>query len=121
MSIRKGQLLKRRSRAQRIRARLRGTAAKPRLTVFRSLRHLSVQLVDDVDGVTIASASDRELAAKKGALVKRLERAHMVGQALAKKALAKGVRAARFDRGPYRYHGLVRAVAEGAREGGLAV
>lgn len=102
-------------RAARVRATVRGTAERPRLSVFRSLRHISVQLIDDVAGKTLASASDTDVTAKG----KPVEMAREVGKAVAAKAKAAGVTMAVFDRGSYRYHGRVAAVAEGAREGGL--
>ena len=85
-----------------------------------------VQLIDDTLGRTIASASDREVAgkragAKRKAPAGRIERARFVGERIAERAIAKGVSTARFDRGSYRYHGIVAAVAEGARKGGLKV
>src|SRR3989344_3999402 len=102
---------KRIARHRRVRSTLVGTAEAPRLSVFRSNKHISVQVIDDVAGKTIAAASDRELTGVAG--VKK-ERAAAVGALLAKRAEEKGVTRARFDRGGYAYHGTVRAVAEGA-------
>jgi large subunit ribosomal protein L18 len=102
----------------RARRRIGGTARRPRLVVFRSLKHVYAQLVDDDGGRTLASASDlvkdlaREKAGKVGA-------AHAVGKRLAAVARERGITSVVFDRAGYRYHGRVRAVAEGAREGGL--
>ncbi|MBI3983039.1 MAG: 50S ribosomal protein L18 [Gemmatimonadetes bacterium] len=102
----------------RVRRRIGGTAGRPRLVVFRSLKHVYAQLVDDDGGRTLASASDlvkdlaREKAGKVGA-------AHAVGKRLAAVARERGITSVVFDRAGYRYHGRVRAVAEGAREGGL--
>lgn len=107
-------------RQKRVRARVRGIDERSRLSVFRSSRHISAQLIDDVRGVTLAAASDRGLKAPKGkpALDGRA-RAALVGAELARQATAKGITAVRFDRGRYRYHGLVAALADGARKGGL--
>ena len=100
--------------------RVRGTAQVPRLSVFRSLRHCSAQLIDDEQGVTIASATDAEMKPeKKGSAMSPRERAAWVGREVAKRAKTKGITAARFDRGHYRYHGLIAAIAESARAGGL--
>ncbi|NIM52020.1 MAG: 50S ribosomal protein L18 [Gemmatimonadales bacterium] len=102
----------------RVRRSVTGTAARPRLVVYRSLKHTYAQLVDDERGVTLAAASDRakgfapERAGKVGA-------AFGVGQLLAAGAKEKGITRVVFDRGGYPYHGRVRAVAEGARDGGL--
>lgn len=109
-----------RARQRRVRAKILGTADRPRFSVFRSNRYLVAQLIDDVSGRTLAYASDREMkSAAKKALPKRNERATRVGEAIAKKAETKGIRHVTFDRGSYRYHGLVRSLAEGARRGGL--
>ena len=107
-------LSNRTKRHSRIRAKVTGTTARPRLVVFRSLNFHHAQLIDDVKGVTVASASD--LKAKKGT---KLERAKAVGAELAKAAKAKGVEACVFDRNGYKFHGRVKALADGAREGGL--
>ena len=102
----------------RIRARVSGTAAKPRLSVFRSNKDIYVQLIDDKTGFTLASASSRQadIAAVPGT---KIEKSIMVGKALAQKALAVGLEHCVFDRGGYLYHGRVKAIADGAREGGL--
>jgi large subunit ribosomal protein L18 len=102
----------------RIRARVHGTAQKPRLSVFRSNKDIYVQLVDDNSGVTLASASSREkdIAAIAG---NKVEKSMNVGKAIAQKAKALGIEGCVFDRGGYLYHGRVKAVADGAREGGL--
>jgi large subunit ribosomal protein L18 len=101
-----------------IRQKVSGTAQKPRLSVFRSNTDIYAQLIDDANGVTLASASskDKEVAAQKGT---KTETSKLVGAALAKKATALGLETCVFDRGGYLYHGRVKAVAEGAREGGL--
>ncbi len=102
----------------RIRARVSGTAQKPRLSVYRSNSDIYAQLIDDATGTTIAAASSREkeIAAIAG---NKVEKSVVVGKSIAQKALALGVSACVFDRGGYLYHGRVKAVADGAREGGL--
>lgn len=107
-------------RHKRVRATMAGTAARPRLNVFRSLVHIYAQLIDDATGTTLASAStvDVDLRAQMAGK-KKAEQAKLVGQAMAARAQAQGVKKIVFDRGGYRYHGRVKAVAEGAREGGL--
>jgi large subunit ribosomal protein L18 len=102
----------------RIRRKISGTAEKPRLSVFRSNTDTYVQLIDDDNGVTLAAASTKEkdIVAQK---VPKLEKAKLVGEVLARKALALGLTKAVFDRSGYLYHGRIKAVADGAREGGL--
>ena len=102
----------------RIRRKISGTAEKPRLSVFRSNTDTYVQLIDDDNAVTLASASTKEkdIVAQK---VPKLEKAKLVGEALARKAVALGLTKAVFDRSGYLYHGRIKAVADGAREGGL--
>ena len=101
-----------------IRKKVAGSEQKPRLSVFRSNTGIYAQLIDDVKGVTLASAStkDKGVAAEKG---KKIDQSKTVGQEIAKKAVALGVKEIIFDRGGYLYHGRVKALAEGAREGGL--
>ena len=103
-------------RRRRVRAKIRGTAERPRLSVFRSNRGVRAQLVDDDRGHTVAAVSWTEPDLKK---LKREEQAKKAGQVLAERAKKAGVETCLFDRGGYRYHGHVRALAEGAREGGL--
>jgi large subunit ribosomal protein L18 len=102
----------------RIRKKISGSAVKPRLSVFRSNRDIYVQLIDDENGITLASASSRQadIAAQK---VAKVEVSKMVGAAIAKKSEELGIKDVVFDRSGYIYHGRVKAVAEGAREGGL--
>lgn len=102
----------------RIRAKIRGTAQKPRLSVFRSNTEIYVQLIDDDNGQTLAAASsrDKDIAAQAG---NKTEKSKLVGQAVARKAKELGLENVVFDRGGNLYHGRVKAVAEGAREGGL--
>ncbi len=104
----------RQNRKKRIRARVQGTAARPRLTVFRSLTRLTAQLIDDVAGMTIVSASTSEAKSKLSK-----EGATKTGTLLAKKAKDAGITAVVFDRNGYKYHGRVQALADAAREGGL--
>jgi len=101
-----------------IRKKVAGSGQKPRLAVFRSNTGIYAQLIDDVKGVTLASAStkDKGVAAQKG---KKVDQSKVVGQEIAKKAVALGVTEIIFDRGGYLYHGRVKALADGAREGGL--
>jgi large subunit ribosomal protein L18 len=106
------------ARHRRVRERVFGTAEKPRLAVFRSLTHIYAQLIDDSAGRTLASASSLEQREVKG---RKSELAGAVGQRLAERALAAGIRQAVFDRGGFQYHGRVRALAEGARKAGLAL
>ena len=114
--------LSKQERRQRIRYRIRrtvvGTAVRPRLSVFRSNKEIYAQLIDDVAGVTLASAStmSKDFAGKSGG---NIEAAKEVGLMLAKNATAKGIETVVFDRSGYIYHGRVAALAEGAREGGL--
>ena len=103
-------------RRRRVRAKVRGTAERPRLSVFRSNRGVSAQLIDDVAGVTIAAVNWTENDLKS---LDRMEQAKRAGELLAERAKAAGVEQCVFDRGGYRYHGRVQALAEGAREGGL--
>jgi large subunit ribosomal protein L18 len=97
----------------RVRAKVAGTAERPRLVVFRSLKHVSVQLVDDVKHETLMTVTDSGLTGKKA------EKSVEVGKRVAEKAKAAGITKVVFDRGGYQYHGRVKAVADGAREGGL--
>ncbi len=107
-------------RHSRIRATLVGSAQAPRLSVFRSLRTVTAQLIDDASGKTLAAVSSADMKeVKVEGKTGKVAQAYAVGKALAEKAKAKGITAAVFDRGGYRYHGRVQAVAEGAREGGL--
>ena len=99
-----------------MRKHLTGSAERPRLSVFRSLKHLSAQIIDDSTGTTLASASTVEKDLKAGA---NREGAKTIGAKLAERAKAKGVTKVVFDRGGYKYHGCVASLADGAREGGL--
>jgi large subunit ribosomal protein L18 len=109
-------------RHNRVRTRVSGTSQKPRLCVYRSLSHIYAQLVDDSQGRTLLTVSSltpevrEQLAAGK---VKKTAASTLVGQVIARKALDMGIQVVAFDRGGYLYHGRVRALADGAREGGL--
>jgi large subunit ribosomal protein L18 len=106
-----------RARARRrIRGKVHGTTERPRLSVFRSSKYIYAQVVDDARGHTLAQANSREDGLDGAS---RIERSKAVGKRLAERAQGAGVNAVVFDRGGYRYHGNVRALAEGAREGGL--
>ena len=105
-------------RRRRVRAKVRGSAARPRISVFRSNRGISAQLIDDDAGRTLAAVNWTEAELRS---LKPLEQAHKVGELLAQRAKAAGVDTVVFDRGGYQYHGRVKALAEGAREGGLTV
>ncbi|MDQ6637480.1 MAG: 50S ribosomal protein L18 [Candidatus Dormibacteraeota bacterium] len=105
----------RQKRHRRVRVRVRGTSERPRLTVFRSLNHVYVQLIDDVQGRTVAAASTLQLKMGKS----DLGAAQAVGRAIAERAKDAGVAAAVFDRSGFLYHGRVKALADAAREAGL--
>ncbi len=110
----------RKRRQRRIRARIQGSGARPRLNVFRSANHIYAQLIDDGAGATLAAASTLDKALREEtAALNKAEAARLVGQALGERALAAGLEEAVFDRGGYRYHGRVAALADGARAAGL--
>ncbi len=106
------------NRHRRIRARLSGTTERPRLCVYRSNKHIYAQIIDDVNATTIVQAStlDHDFAEAKPW---GLDSAYLIGQAVAKRAVAKGIKAVVFDRGGYLYHGRIAKLATGAREAGL--
>jgi large subunit ribosomal protein L18 len=108
---------KRLRRRRRVRAKVRGTAERPRLSVFRSNRGVFAQLIDDVRGHTLAAVAWTEDELRG---LGRMDQARRAGELLAKRAGEKGIETVVFDRGGYRYHGRVKALAEGAREGGLS-
>lgn len=103
-------------RRRRVRAKVQGTAERPRISVFRSNRGIAAQLIDDRSGRTLAAASWTE---KEARTLKPLEQATKLGELLAQRAKAAGIEQAVFDRGGYQYHGRVKALAEGTRAGGL--
>jgi len=110
--------LRRNSIRERIRKAIKGTSERPRLSVYRSNKQIYAQLIDDISGVTLAAASSasKDMEAVKG---NKVEIAKAVGKAIAEKATQSGIKSVIFDRGGYLYHGRVKSLAEGAREGGL--
>lgn len=105
------------NRQKRVRAKIIGNSQKPRLSVFRSNKFIYVQAIDDENQKTIVGVSEKEL--KERNKVKKTDRAFELGKLLAKKVLSKKITEAVFDRGSYKYHGRVKNIAQGAREGGL--
>ena len=116
MSVRSKQAI-RLKRRRRVRAKVVGSAERPRIAVFRSNRGMAAQLIDDAAGRTLAAVSWTEADLKS---LGKMEQAKKAGEVLAERAKAAGVEAVIFDRGGYQYHGRVKALADGAREGGLA-
>lgn len=112
-------ILKRLKRRRRIRAKVKGDHKTPRLSVFRSNKHIYAQIIDDVKANTLVQASDSELKKVIKDKVTKKELAQRVGELIASKALKIGIKKVVFDRGGYKYHGRVRNLAEGARKGGL--
>jgi len=107
-------------RQRRIRKKIRGTADRPRLSVFRSARHIYTQLVDDDSGRTLASASSLEKSFREAPVEEnKASAARRIGQLAARRAIEKGITTVVFDRNGFLYHGRVKAVSDGAREGGL--
>jgi len=120
MGTSQGKNIARKQRHLRIRQKVVGTPERPRLCVYRSLRHIYAQIVDDTNGQVLVSDSSLSAETRKsGASGKNVASARIVGQILAEKAKAAGIVAVIFDRGGYLYHGAVKALAEGAREKGL--
>lgn len=115
MVIKKNKAQLRQRRRGRVRAKIFGTKNRPRLNVFRSLKNIYVQLIDDQAGKTVVSANSKEIKEKS----KKQEIAFKVGELLAAKAIKVGVKKIIFDRAGYKYHGRVKAIAEGARKGGI--
>ena len=106
----------RQKRAKRTRAKIFGSAKRPRLTIFRSNKHVYAQLIDDEKGKTLVSASDLKI---KKSTKGKIATAKSVGQVIAKKAAELKIKEVVFDKGSYQYHGIIKAVADGARQGGL--
>jgi large subunit ribosomal protein L18 len=121
MNPQKTKAVRRLRRRNRVRRRVVGTAERPRLTVFRSSKHIYAQLIDDLNGRTLASASSLPKKNQRADLAYggNIKAATVVGKKLAEAAKAAGIQKVAFDRGHYRYHGRVKALADGAREGGL--
>ncbi len=116
----KSQLSPRKRRHLRVRAKLSGTAERPRLNVFRSSKHIYAQIIDDSIGHTLVASSSLEAEVRDSAEgTQKSELAHQVGLAIGERAKSAGIEAVIFDRGGYQYHGRVQAVADGAREAGL--
>ncbi len=103
-------------RKNKVRAKISGTSQRPRLSVFRSNKYIYAQVIDDLKGITIASASN---LSKEGQKAGKTEQAKKVGEEVAKRALAKKVKKVVFDKSGYKYHGRIKALADAAREGGL--
>ncbi|MCC6783165.1 MAG: 50S ribosomal protein L18 [Planctomycetes bacterium] len=121
MSIQALKKVRRRRKALRVRNRVRVGNVRPRLSVFRSLTNIYCQVIDDVSGRTLASASSRDKALRSTLSgVRKTDVATRIGAAIAERAKAAGVTQVVFDRGPYKYHGRVKALAEAARAGGLS-
>ncbi len=107
-------------RHARVRAKMKGTPSRPRLCVFRSLNHIYAQIIDDSQGHTLVSASTLDPETRNETDGKaKTSKAELVGTAIAKQALGQGIKQVAFDRGGYKYHGRVKALAEAARKGGL--
>ena len=120
MDHQKAKLKRQLRRRRHVRRKITGTPERPRLTVFRSSKHIYAQLVDDMSGVTLASAASLgKAAASELPYGGNLKAAQAIGKKIAEAAKAKGITKVAFDRGHYRYHGRVKALAEAAREGGL--
>ena len=113
----KSKIQTRERRQARTRAKISGTASRPRISVSRSLNHIYVQMIDDVSGKTILSVKDGEVKAGKN----KVETAQAVGKLLGEKAIEKKIAEAVFDKGMFKYHGRVKAIAEGARVAGLKI
>jgi len=119
MDHQRSKLHQQQRRRFRVRAAIKGTGERPRLSVFRSSKHIYAQLIDDFKGVTVATASSLDEALSSVAYGGNIKAAQAVGKRLAEVAKEKGIAKAAFDRGHYRYHGRVKALADAAREGGL--
>ncbi len=121
MGLQRERVRKRKRRHLRVRRKVVGTSERPRLCVFRSLKHIYAQIIDDTTGSTLAAASSLKIARENagGEVAGKISQARAVGRVLADVAKEKGVTKVRFDRGGYIYHGRIAALAEAAREGGL--
>lgn len=112
---------KRQKKKMRVRGKITGTNEKPRMSVYRSNKQISVQLVNDIQGKTLLSASSLEKSVADKKNIKKVEQAKLVGKLIADKCKEKGIKQAVFDRGGYLYHGRVKSLADGARENGLKI
>lgn len=108
--------IKRQRRKNTIRAKIFGTEQRPRLSIFRSLKHIYAQIIDDNKKITLVSSSDKEVKDKKD---KQIDQARKVGEILAQKASKKGIKSVVFDRSGYKYHGIIKTLAEEAKKKGL--
>jgi len=108
-------------RKRRVRLKIRKLTHLPRLSVFRSNKYIYAQIIDDNKGITLVAASEKDGKKQFSQGKSKTERAKLVGQLIAQRALKKGISKVVFDRGPYKYHGRVKALCEGAREGGLKI
>lgn len=116
----KQKVMSRQQRHRRVRGKVQGTSERPRLNVFRSLSNITAQVIDDIAGVTLASASTLEIEVAKQVEGKnKVEAAHVVGKIVAERAKNVGITTVVFDRGGYKFHGRIKALADGAREAGL--
>ncbi|MBI3384924.1 50S ribosomal protein L18 [Candidatus Gottesmanbacteria bacterium] len=113
------QFLKQKRRAKRVRARLSSVAARPRLSVYRSNRYIYAQIIDDSSAKTLVFAHQGELAESKEKKLSKSQRAYSVGKIIGEKATAKKIKEVIFDRGKYKFHGRIKALADGAKETGL--
>lgn len=111
--------LARKKRHKRVRKKILGTPKRPRLVVYKSLNHIYAQIIDDLKGETLVTASSLSQKIRKKIKGKNIKDAYAVGELLAQKALVKKIERVAFDRGGYKYHGRVKALADGARKGGL--
>lgn len=114
-------LKRRKRRAVRNRAKMRGTSSIPRLSIFRSNTNLYIQLIDDEAGKTLISISTRDLDDKDKTKAPKTKQAEIIGKQLAELAIEKGIKEAVMDRGPYKYHGRIKAIADSARAAGLKI
>jgi large subunit ribosomal protein L18 len=120
VNVAKSKLKARQRRHERVRKRVNGTTARPRLSVYKSLSHIYVQLIDDTDGKTVAAASSTEKEVQTGLKhCGNIAAAKKVGANIAQRALSKNIKDVVFDRGGYQYHGCIKALADAAREQGL--
>jgi large subunit ribosomal protein L18 len=120
VNVAKSKLKARQRRHERVRKRVNGTTARPRLSVYKSLSHIYVQLIDDTDGKTVAAASSNEKDVQTGLKhCGNIAAAKKVGANIAQRALSKNIKDVVFDRGGYQYHGCIKALADAAREQGL--
>jgi len=117
--MKNNKLTGRQKRKVRIMMKIKGTKDRPRLSVFRSNRYIYAQIIDDGLGKTLTQSNSKELKSDSSAKLKRIDQARLIGKKLAEKAMKLNIKTVVFDRSGYEYHGLIAAVADGAREGGL--